>query len=277
MSMSTPQGGGSRKPSAARATTSPAKAPGAGAKPAVKAGQKTGAKAASGARRRPPVVEVKPPRNWTPIYISALVAVIALGIVGYGVYNAYENGLSWQQKADSIHGVVDYRKKDPKLVTSAERNHVEGVVNYPQTPPVGGNHNPNWQRCMGDVYTAQIANENAVHSMEHGAVWITYDPAKLNAAQIEQLAAKVRGNNFMLMSPYPNEGSPISVQVWGLQLKVDSPTDSRIDQFIQDTRQNASVEPGADCSSGTYITATGTQPHDPTDTSTTAPSAQPSS
>ena len=67
----------------------------------------------------------------------------------------------------------------------------------------------------------------------------------------------------MLMSPYPGLTTPISLQAWGFQLpRADSATDSRIDQFIQDLRQNASMEPGVDCSSGTYITATGTTPHD---------------
>jgi len=52
---------------------------------------------------------------------------------------------------------------------------------------------------------------------------------------------------------------PISLQAWGLQLKVDSPADPRIDQFIQEFRISAAPEPGATCSGG--VTATGTTPH----------------
>ena len=169
-----------------------------------------------------------------------------------------------------ISGIQDFRKSDPASIAS--RNHVDGPVTYKQNPPVGGNHNPNWQRCAGDVYPSAIANENAVHSLEHGAVWITYNPS-LPAAQVAELAAKVKGNNYMLMSPYPGLTSPISLQAWGFQLRLDSATDSRINQFVQDLRQNASMEPGVDCMSGTYITATGTTPHDPG----AAPSAAPSS
>jgi hypothetical protein len=43
---------------------------------------------------------------------------------------------------------------------------------------------------------------------------------------------------------------PISLQAWGFQLKVDNANDSRIQDFINDLRQSASVEPGATCSTG---------------------------
>jgi hypothetical protein len=52
------------------------------------------------------------------------------------------------------------------------------------------------------------------------------------------------------MAPYPGLDKPISLQAWGFQLKVDNADDSRIDDFITNLKQNASVEPGAVCSSG---------------------------
>jgi Protein of unknown function (DUF3105) len=264
-----------------------AKSAGTKAAGAKSAGAKsTGAKAAPGARtaaggggprrpgggpggpsggrggRRPAPVVVAKSRNWTAIALVTTAVVVFVAIVGYGVYAIQNNGQTFQDKADKISGIVDYRKKDPSIVEAANRNHVYTKVNYPISPPAYGNHNFNWQRCLGDVYPAQIANENAVHSLEHGAIWITYDPAKLSAADVQTLASTyVKGQDFTLMSPYPNMPTAISLQAWGFQLRLNSPTDPRIKQFIQDLRVNATLEPGANCSSGTYVTATGTTPH----------------
>ncbi len=259
--MSTPQGGATSKPGTVRATPSgTTKAP--GAKPGAKPGSRPAS--AGGGKRPPVVVAVKPPRNWTKISIIGVVVLLVVGILAYAINNAYQNGLSWQQKADKIPGLIDYRTKNPAILTDKYRTHVHGAVKYETTPPAYGNHIAEWQRCAGDVYDAQIANENAVHALEHGAVWITYDPAKLSPAQVQTLASTyVTGQDFTLMSPYPNEGSPISLQAWGFQLKLNDPTDPRIKEFITDIRQNASLETGAVCSAGTYITATGTTPHEP--------------
>ena len=44
-------------------------------------------------------------------------------------------------------------------------------------PPVGGAHDPEWLEC--GAYDAPVRDENAVHDLEHGTVWITYDgPAR---------------------------------------------------------------------------------------------------
>jgi hypothetical protein len=159
---------------------------------------------------------------------------------------------SWEEQAAQIDGIVNYRQTDPDMLT---RRHTEEPVEYPIRPPVGGDHFPVWQNCQGDVYQAPIADETAVHSLEHGAVWITYRP-DLPDDQVTALADRVGGNDKMLMSPYPNLDAPISLQAWGYQLRVESAADERIDAFIGALRVNASMEgPDVTCAGG--ITATG--------------------
>ncbi len=308
MSISTPQGGGSRRPTVSKAVAggkpgtgkpsgggrSPG-SPGGGKSPGSSGGGKSpgngkppggrsggggspGGGRAGGAGRSPggagasgrgksggggrsPVrpIKIKQGPGWGPIILFSTVGLIIVGIIGFGVYVLTKPHPSWQQKADAIPGIVNYRKIDPASLTYQQ--HQYGPIKYKYSPPVGGTHNPNWMQCMGNVYDAPIASEHAVHSEEHGAVWITYRP-DLPKDQVAKLAAKVRGNDFMLMSPYPGLDKPISLQTWGYQLKVDNASDPRIDQFITDLRKNATMEPGAVCSSGNYINATGTTPSD---------------
>jgi hypothetical protein len=211
---------------------------------------------------RTPVVRVAPVnkgRNTSTIAFFVAAAVVAVGIISFAGYEVYQNGLTWRQRADGIDGIVDFHKKDPASLQFQQ--HAYGPLTYKYSPPAGGESNPNWQRCLGDVYPAAIADEHAVHSLEDGAIWITYNP-DLPAAQVEQLAKKVRGNDFMLMSPYPGLSRPISIQAWGYQLKVDKASDGRIDDFIKDLKVKAANEPGQSCSTGDFITATGTTPHD---------------
>ncbi|MEV0456385.1 DUF3105 domain-containing protein [Catellatospora methionotrophica] len=153
---------------------------------------------------------------------------------------------TWQQQLASIDGVRNYLAEG-----ALSQDHAQGPVVYPQQPPVGGQHNGTWQTCTGIVYDAPIASERAVHSLEHGAVWITYRPG---TGDVRALAAKVTGRDYLMLSPYPGQDAPISLQAWGYQLKVDRADDPRVDFFITAARQNAAPEVGAPCSGGTRET-----------------------
>jgi hypothetical protein len=255
MSVST-TGGEQRRPSTVRTGK---KAAGSKAR-AGKAG------AARGGRKRRPVppVKVSQGRDWGWISLYVAVGLIATVIIGYGAYAVYQNSQGWPDRAAAIDGIVNHRAKDstaPDYVDPRQGayDHVEGTVQYPTQPPVGGRHNAAWQRCQGDVYDAPIASEHALHSLEHGAVWITYRP-DLPEGQVEALAAKVRGNDHMLMSPFEGLDRPVSLQAWGYQLKLDNAHDGRIDEFIRALRVNASTEGTATCSTGNYVNVTGTTP-----------------
>jgi hypothetical protein len=262
--MSTSTTGGERRPSTVGTVKKAAGATvPAGGRPAARSRGKTG-----GRRPRLPVVPVRAGRNWGLISLFVAVGLIAAGIIGYGSYAVYQDGRSWQDRAAAIDGIVDYRAKDsnaPDYVDSRQGfyRHVEGAVEYPVQPPVGGRHNAAWQRCQGDVYDAPIASEHALHSLEHGAVWITYRP-DLPRDQVEALAAKVRGNDHMLMSPFEGLDRPISLQAWGYQLKLDNARDARIDEFIRVLRVNASTEGNATCATGNYVNVSGTTPRNMT-------------
>ncbi|WP_432148275.1 DUF3105 domain-containing protein [Streptomyces sp. bgisy029] len=133
---------------------------------------------------------------------------------------------------------------------SLGRNHAPGDVDYPMTPPVGGDHNASWLNCDGDVYEKAVPDVNAVHSLEHGAVWVTYN-TQASGADVTKLAERVRNTPFTLMSPYAGQEGAITLTAWGKQVTVDSADDRRVDQFLAQYVQGPQTpEPGAPCTGG---------------------------
>ena len=140
--------------------------------------------------------------------------------------------------------------------TFAETNHqhVTGAVHYDRIPPAGGPHNPIWLNC--GVYTRPVSNENAVHDLEHGAVWITYRP-NLPAAEIVQLQQFVEshyvGNErYLVLSPYPGLPATVVASAWGAQLRLKGPDDPRLAAFVAHFAGGGQGgEAGAPCTGGT--------------------------
>ncbi|RBY86619.1 DUF3105 domain-containing protein [Blastococcus sp. TF02A-30] len=196
-----------------------------------------------GGRTRPPttVVANAQKRPWGLIAGALAVVVFAAAVITYAVVQVNEANADKVESADEIEGVqtYDYPGGD----------HVTTTVDYEQSPPVGGPHDPVWADCTGTVYDVDIRHENAVHGLEHGAVWITYNPDEVSDADIDTLAELVEGENGRMMSPYVGLDSPISIQSWGDQLKVDSADDVRLKQFadLMTFKSGDFPEPGATC------------------------------
>lgn len=178
----------------------------------------------------------------------ALSAAIVVGLAGWGTYAINSANEKEEQKASEAKKPVQGEKtwNAKKLA----RNHVQGAVKYPMDPPVGGDHHQAWMTCDGTVYTQPIKNENAVHSLEHGAVWVTYGD-KVAEAEVKSLGDKVSRTPYTLMSPAGTESGTITLSAWGHQLTVDEAADPRVEQFLTKYVQGAQTpEPGAACSGG---------------------------
>jgi len=142
-----------------------------------------------------------------------------------------------------------------------EHQHVDGPVTYAVTPPVGGPHNGIWMNA--GVYTKPIPSERAVHNMEHGAVWITYQP-DLPASEVAALTAFVtkqslipetgetasgapttNSNRYLDLSPWATSTlpAPIVMSAWGHQLRLTSATDPRMQTFVDTFRNSATYSP----------------------------------
>lgn len=202
------------------------------------------------------------------IALALLVAALAAALAGCGVVDSGSESGAGSEYGDGGDPGGDTRPRQAADIegvevideATLEPDHVDGAIAYDRLPPVGGPHNGRWQDCTGVVYPEPIANEHAVHSLEHGAVWITYHPS-LPADHVAALAERVNGVDKLFMSPFPDLSTPISVQAWGYQLQLDDANDPRIDEFIRTLRDVAGPEAGlAPCGGSSAVTTTGTTP-----------------
>lgn len=148
------------------------------------------------------------------------------------------------------------RQLTSAIVTTsyAPAQHLPGPLTYRETPPMGGPHNVVWQTC--GIYTTPIHNEHGVHALEHGAIWITYQPG-LPAADVQRLQT-VASDDYMLLSPYPGLPAPVVATAWNHQIRLDRADDSRLPEFIRRFKNNPDTTPefGASCLGGTNASAT---------------------
>lgn len=187
-------------------------------------------------RERINVKERQKQRKMINIAAIGLTAVILVGLVGWWGMGFLEA----REGRDRLENVQAYE--------NAGFQHADGELEYPQSPPVGGTHNPVWQTC--GYYAAPIPNWHAVHSLEHGAVWLTYDP-DLPEDQVDQLREIAESMDFILVSPYPGNPAPVVATAWDHQLYLEGADDPGIDAFIEEYRLGPQTpELGATCSNG---------------------------
>lgn len=192
---------------------------------------------------RPPVPRdgsklSRPPRIGTVIFAVLAAAFIMVVVASCGGRAKQSS----PERPEPPEGVKSFQISD-------RPRHVEEDVAYAQTPPVGGDHSPVWQNC--GFYEAPVDDEPAVHSMEHGAVWITYQP-DLPHEQVERLRDLAQSQTHVLVSPYPDLPAAVVASAWERQLRLDSASDPRLERFVRAFQLGSQApESGAPCTDGT--------------------------
>jgi hypothetical protein len=149
--------------------------------------------------------------------------------------------------ASEVLGDADEGIDGVQAIRVADNLHFEGDIDYDLSPPAGGEHNPVWWNC--GFYDAPIPDENAVHDLEHGAVWLAYSP-DLDAADVEVIHNLVRASDKVLAAPYEGlgPGEAVVATAWARQLRLDSVDDPRLEAFVvQYVSGSQAPEGGATC------------------------------
>ena len=178
--------------------------------------------------------------NRFPLVLATVAAVLVLGAaLAAPLVDKAIRGAEAEQRALDLTLVETWEITD--------RAHTTGDVTYAQDPPAGGAHAPIWLAC--GVYDEPVREENAVHDLEHGTVWITHDP-DLPGADLETLAEQLPDNG--IMSPRDDLPSPVVVTVWGAQLQLDGADDQRLGLFLEEYGDgHTAPEFGVTCQGGT--------------------------
>lgn len=176
-------------------------------------------------------------RQNRPRVIVAAWLVLAVGVACGGGESEDVAGPSSPTTAPPPAGVEEFP-------VSPSHTAPDASVDYAQTPPVGGAHNPTWQTCA--FYDKPVPSETAVHSLEHGAIWITYRPDVPQEA-LQPLRDLARARHKVLVSRWDRGlPAPVVVTSWGRQLKLESTRDPRLEQFIR-AFPGMAPEPDAPC------------------------------
>lgn len=122
------------------------------------------------------------------------------------------------------------------------RTHVEeGTdVNYKNSnPPTSGNHWP--QPAQWGFYLSPLPDEQLVHNLEHGGIWISHkDVDEETKSKLGTIASKYP--LALIITPRPENDVKIAVASWGRLLKLDSLNEELIEKFIK-SNINKAPEP----------------------------------
>lgn len=186
-----------------------------------------------------PAEDVERPARRSPVLL-VLSSIVSLVLLGGALAAPLVARVAGYERAPADLG-------DVRTWDITDTTHTDEDVDYPQTPPAGGPHAPVWLACV--VYDEPVRDENAVHDLEHGTVWITHDP-DLSASDLEALEAALPDNG--IMSPREDLPSPVVVTVWGAQLALDDARDERLSLFLDEYGDgHTAPEFGVTCNGGT--------------------------
>lgn len=110
---------------------------------------------------------------------------------------------------------------------------------YNSNPPTSGSHYT--QPANWGVYQTPLMDEQALHNLEHGGIWISYKNIDDDTKGKLETIAKANGGSI-IMSPRETNDSKIALASWTRLEKLDAYDEGKVLEFIK-ANKNKSPEP----------------------------------
>ena len=122
--------------------------------------------------------------------------------------------------------------------------HSDQPQTYEMTPPVQGTHGG---AAPCGVHGSPIPDENFVHSLEHGAVGLLFDPTKVTPEDIKKLEALAsEADENVVSAPYEGMEPAFAIASWGERMDLDELDITAVNEYI-DAFAGKGPEAGQTC------------------------------
>lgn len=110
---------------------------------------------------------------------------------------------------------------------------------YNSNPPTSGSHYA--QPADWGVYQKELPDEQAIHNLEHGGIWISYkDIDEKTKSDLEAIGKRYSGS--VIVTPRSANDAKIVLASWGRLEKLENFDETKIVDFIR-ANKNKSPEP----------------------------------
>ncbi len=109
--------------------------------------------------------------------------------------------------------------------------------NYNSNPPTSGDHYV--YAIPAGVYDQSPPDENLVHNLEHGHIWLSYRDADDSEVISALSSIQEQFPNWVIVTHRPDNDSRIAVAAWGRLLSLDAPDEDQTMAFILRYRNQA--------------------------------------
>ncbi len=132
------------------------------------------------------------------IYIVVIAAFVG---IGFWLFKSSEN--------------IEQNQPGQALENQGQEHITQGSLDHPpydSNPPTSGWHWP--QPANWGAYDTTLPDEQLIHNLEHGGIWISYHPEKVDADTISRLKDFSQRYPLIIVEPRPSNPSPIMLAAW---------------------------------------------------------------